>query len=169
MCSTDSDVITRFYQAFQRLDGEGMARCYASDVRFSDPLFGSLRGSDAADMWRMLTANAQAFSLCFEQVECDSQVGRAYWKATYRFAKSGRRVVNRVQASFVIRDGLIVEHHDHFSVWPWAAQALGLKGLLIGWTALLQRRARQQARTALQRFQLARNGAGASSVEPTRS
>lgn len=33
-------LITRFYQAFQRLDAQAMADCYTTDVVFSDQVFG---------------------------------------------------------------------------------------------------------------------------------
>ena len=62
-------LITRFYQAFQRLDAQAMADCYTADVVFSDPVFGELRGQNAADMWRMLTSRAKDFSLTFDQVK----------------------------------------------------------------------------------------------------
>ena len=75
-------LITRFYQAFQQLDAQGMAACYTDDVVFSDPVFGQLRGKDAADMWRMLTSRAKDFSLTFDQVQADGQRGSAHWVAT---------------------------------------------------------------------------------------
>jgi len=58
MSDVHNALITRFYQAFQRLDADAMAACYTDDVVFSDPAFGELRGRDAGDMWRMLTARA---------------------------------------------------------------------------------------------------------------
>jgi ketosteroid isomerase-like protein len=38
------ELIERFYAAFGRKDGDAMAACYAPDARFSDPVFGELRG-----------------------------------------------------------------------------------------------------------------------------
>jgi hypothetical protein len=32
----------------------------------------------------------------------------------------------------VSKEGLIIEHRDHFELWRWSRQALGLKGLLLG-------------------------------------
>ena len=67
MSHPNAELIRRFYRAFQQLDAEGMAACYADDVRFSDPVFQNLRGGEAADMWRMLAVRAQDFSLTFDQ------------------------------------------------------------------------------------------------------
>jgi hypothetical protein len=46
MSDAHNALITRFYQAFQRLDAEAMSACYTDDVVFSDPAFGELRGRD---------------------------------------------------------------------------------------------------------------------------
>ena len=145
-------LITRFYQAFQRLDAQAMADCYTADVVFSDPVFGELRGHNAADMWRMLTSRAQDFSLTFSDISADDQRGQASWIATYTFSQTGRTVVNKIQARFEFRDGKIIRHTDTFDLWRWAHQALGLKGLLLGWTPLVRNAIRQQAAKGLAHF-----------------
>lgn len=156
MSDANSALITRFYQAFQRLDAEAMVACYSDDIVFSDPAFGTLRGQDAGDMWRMLTSRAKDFSLTFDQVRADEHSGAAHWVATYLFSQTGRIVINDIQARFVIRDGRICEHHDSFDLWRWARQALGTTGLLLGWTPLVQGKVRQQALKGLRAFQAGR-------------
>ncbi len=156
MAHPNAELISRFYQAFQQLDAETMAACYAEDVQFSDPAFNDLRGRDAGDMWRMLTARAQNFSLTFDSVQADDQQGSARWVATYLFSKTGNTVVNHIQANFRFVDGKIVEHRDSFDLWRWARQALGTKGLLLGWTPLVQGAIRKQAMAGLHAWQAAR-------------
>ncbi|MCO8168113.1 nuclear transport factor 2 family protein [Pseudomonas sp. 21LCFQ02] len=146
-------LITRFYEAFSRLDAEAMSACYSDDVLFSDPVFGELRGREAGDMWRMLTARAKDFSVSFDNVRADGRSGAAHWVATYLFSQTGRTVVNDIQARFVFRDGKICEHHDHFDLWRWSRQALGAKGLLLGWTPLVQNAIRAQAHKGLKAYQ----------------
>ncbi|MFJ4141347.1 nuclear transport factor 2 family protein [Pseudomonas sp. NPDC089734] len=148
----NSALITRFYESFARLDAEGMAACYSDDVLFSDPVFGELRGRQAGDMWRMLVSRAQEFSVTFDNVRADERGGGAHWVATYLFSQTGRTVVNNIQARFVFRDGKICEHHDHFDLWRWSRQALGGKGVLLGWTPLVQNAIREQARKGLKAF-----------------
>lgn len=148
----NSAVITRFYDAFSRLDAEAMAACYTDDVRFSDPVFGELRGRQAGDMWRMLTSRAKEFSIRFDNVRADERSGGAHWVATYLFSQTGRTVVNDIQAQFVFRDGKICEHHDHFDLWRWSRQAFGAKGALLGWTPLVQNAIRAQAQKGLASF-----------------
>lgn len=153
MSHANAELIGRFYQAFQQLDAETMASCYTTDVQFSDPVFTDLRGADAGDMWRMLCAKAQGFTLTFEGVTAHDHSGRARWVATYTFSQTGRTVVNLIEASFRFRDGKICEHRDHFDLWRWARQALGSKGLLLGWTPFVQNAIRQQAGKGLAAFQ----------------
>lgn len=153
MSHANAELITRFYKAFQQLDAETMARCYAEDVQFSDPVFTDLRGAQAGDMWRMLCAKAQNFSLSFDGVTADEHSGRARWVATYTFSQTGNTVVNPIEASFRFRDGMISEHRDHFDLWKWARQALGAKGLLLGWAPFVQNAIRQQAGKGLAAFQ----------------
>jgi ketosteroid isomerase-like protein len=152
----NADLIARFYEAFNRLDGEAMAACYTEDVRFSDPVFGELRGPQVGAMWRMLTSRAREFSLVFDQVRADRETGSAHWVATYLFTQTGRTVVNDIQARFVFRDGKICEHHDQFDLWRWSRQALGAKGAILGWTPLVQNAIRAQAHKGLKAFQAAR-------------
>lgn len=149
-------LIARFYEAFQRLDAEAMSACYTDDVLFSDPVFGELRGQNATDMWRMLTSRAKDFTLTFDQVQADAQRGSAHWVATYEFGQTGAIVINDIQARFVFRDGKICEHHDHFDLWRWSRQALGAKGLLLGWTPLVKNAIRAQAHKGLKAFQASR-------------
>ena len=141
-------LIERFYEAFARRDGDTMAACYAPDVHFSDPVFGSLHGDEAGDMWRMLTGRAQ--DLVITLVEHDET--SAHWTADYTF-RTGRRVHNDVRARFAFADdGRIREHHDSFSFWAWSRQALGPPGLLLGWTPLLRGKVSKEARAGLEEF-----------------
>ena len=148
----NAQLVKRFYQAFQQLDAETMAACYADDVRFSDPAFTNLQGQEAADMWRMLTSRAQNFSLVFDGIEADDTQGKAHWVATYLFSQTGNTVVNDIQARFIFKDGKIITHTDSFDLWKWAGQALGFKGKLLGWTPFVQKAIRQQAAKGLAQF-----------------
>ncbi|MBF8754810.1 nuclear transport factor 2 family protein [Pseudomonas guariconensis] len=153
MSDANRELVTRFYQAFQRLDAEAMVACYSDDITFSDPVFGTLRGRDVGDMWRMLTTRAKDFSLTFDNVHANQDGGSAHWVARYLFSQTGRSVVNDIQARFVIRDGLICQHDDSFDLWRWSRQALGLPGLLLGWSPQLQNKVRQQAFKGLRAYQ----------------
>lgn len=148
----NEELIQKFYSSFQKLDAESMAACYADDVEFSDPVFPQLQGKQASDMWRMLSARAQDFSLVFDGIQADDKTGRAHWIATYTFSQTQRRVVNEIHASFEFKDGKILRHRDHFDLWKWSRQALGFKGLLLGWTPQLRLAVQAQAARGLALF-----------------
>ncbi len=142
-------LIHRFYDSFAALDAEGMKACYHPDVVFTDPAFGELRGPQAGAMWTMLCARAKDLEVSVSDVEADDQRGHAHWDARYTFGQTGRKVLNRIDAEFEFRDGLIIRHADTFDFYAWARQALGPAGLLLGWTPVIQNRVRSAARAGL--------------------
>ncbi len=143
-------LIERFYEAFDRHDGDAMAACYADDVRFSDPVFPDLRGREAGGMWRMLTGRATDLAVELHEHDAADEAGSAHWIARYTY--EGRPVVNDIRASFRFSGGLIAEHRDDFSFYRWARQALGPPGLLLGWTPLIRTAVRRKARAGLDEF-----------------
>jgi ketosteroid isomerase-like protein len=145
----NEQLIEIFYVSFQKLDAEGMIGCYHDDVEFSDPAFGKLNAAEAKGMWRMLCASAKNFELSFSGVEADERKGKAHWEARYDFSATGRRVHNKIDAAFDFKDGKIIKHSDTFDFWKWSAQALGAKGTLLGWTPLVKKKVRAQARAKL--------------------
>ena len=145
-------LLHRFYQAFGRRDAEAMGACYTADVRFEDPAFGQLEGDQARGMWRMLCERGKDLQITTSGIEADEQRGRAHWDAAYTFSQTGRRVLNRIDAEFEFRDGLICTHRDRFDFWRWSRQALGAPGLVLGWTPLLRNKVRAQARLGLERY-----------------
>jgi ketosteroid isomerase-like protein len=149
-----NELIERFYAAFDRNDGDAMAACYGPDARFSDPVFGELRGAEPGAMWRMLTAQARDLRIELSEHATDAagETGSARWIAHYTFTQTGRPVSNDVRARFRFAGGLIAEHDDEFSFHAWARQALGTPGLLLGWTPMLRASVRRRARGNLERF-----------------
>ncbi|MGE0355513.1 MAG: nuclear transport factor 2 family protein [Burkholderiales bacterium] len=145
-------LVREFYAAFARRDAEAMARCYHDEVFFSDPAFPRLRGEEARDMWRMLVSRAEDLEVVLEEARADGEGARARWTARYTFTRTGRRVVNRIEAMFAFRDGRIVRHYDRFSFWHWSAQALGPLGRFLGWFAPVKWMVRRQAARQLERF-----------------
>jgi ketosteroid isomerase-like protein len=147
----NDDLIQRFYEAFGRLDGDSMAACYAPAARFSDPVFTDLHDHEPGAMWRMLTGRAQDLRVKLVEHEADGERGEAHWLADYTFS-TGRKVQNDVRAQFRFDGGLIAEHHDSFSFYRWARQALGPVGLALGWTPLMHGKVQREARAGLDEF-----------------
>jgi hypothetical protein len=113
-------LITTLYHCFQNLDGDGMARCYHENAKFSDPVFTRLHGTAVGDMWRMLCARAHDFSLDFRNVTANDINGAAHWTAGYKFSSTGHRVTNLVESRFKFKDGRIIDQLDSFNFWKWS-------------------------------------------------
>lgn len=128
-----------------------MGECYSADAEFSDPVFRNLRGPEVPGMWRMLCERGTDLQIEYRDVSAAGNRGAAHWEAWYTFSATGNHVHNVIEARFEFRDGLILRHTDHFSLYAWARQALGLKGLLLGWTPLVQNAIRAQARRSLEK------------------
>ena len=150
--NVNEQLIHDFYTAFQARDGEKMASFYADDAVFSDPAFGTLRGPEVGAMWRMLCGRSRDLEVTFDHVQADDGKGSAHWEAKYTFSSSKQPIHNVIEASFIIKDGKIIEHHDHFDFWRWSRMALGPLGMFLGWTPLVQSSVRKQALSGLKAF-----------------
>jgi hypothetical protein len=125
-----------------------MASCYAPDATFRDPVF-ELTGADIGAMWRMLMPPGAPLRIVTAELRQDGDTFVGRWEADYEFTMTGRRVHNRIESRFRIRDGLIVQQRDSFPFWKWSRMALGAKGLLLGWTPLVRNAVRRKARRRL--------------------
>lgn len=146
---SNAELVTRFYTAFQRRDGAAMAACYAPGVVFSDPVFPRLEGPHAGAMWQMLCERGTDLEVTFRDVTCDDARGSAHWDARYTFSQTGRKVLNRIDATFEFADGAIVKHIDSFDLYRWSRQALGPIGLLLGWSPVVRNKVRKSAAASL--------------------
>lgn len=148
----NAKTIETFYTCFGRRDAEGMVALYAPDVEFSDPVFTRLVGEEAFAMWRMLAERAKDLRVEASGIDADDTTGRAHWEAYYTFSQTGGKVHNRIDASFVFRDGKIAKHTDSFDLRAWASMALGLKGKLLGWLPQVQGAIRRNADAGLRAY-----------------
>jgi ketosteroid isomerase-like protein len=143
--NAEAGLIERFYGSFAAGDPDGMERCYHPDVHFSDPAFTDLRGPEVMKMWRMLLSRADDLEITLGEHAAEGSNGSAHWTAKYTFSKTGRHVVNEIDAEFRFSDGLIVEHSDDFDFWKWSRMALGAPGYLLGWSPMLKKKVRAQS------------------------
>src|SRR5947207_613457 len=103
-------LIQRFYAALHRHDAADMIACYHPEVEFSDPVFRDLKGNKARAMWQMLCERGKDLEVVASDIHADDATGRAHWDAHYTFSQTGREVLNRIDARFEFRDGLISRH-----------------------------------------------------------
>ncbi|RQO72415.1 ketosteroid isomerase [Pedobacter sp. KBW06] len=142
-------LISKFYTAFQNKDVSTMQECYSDQATFSDAAFVDLNAKQVRAMWAMLIKGGKDMRVEFSNVRAEGEVVKAHWDAYYTFSATGRKVLNQIDASFIIENGKIVKHTDHFDFYTWSKQALGLSGLLLGWTSFLKNKVRKQASAKL--------------------
>jgi len=151
--TTNETTIIKFYTAFANADAEKMCECYHPNLQFRDPAFGLLKGNEVCQMWKMLIERSNGnLKIDFSQIEANERLGSARWIATYNFSKTKRKVANTIVAKFHFQEGLIIKHIDDFDIWKWSKQALGIKGLLLGWTGFMQKKIQEQARMSLKKY-----------------
>lgn len=151
--TTNEATIIKFYTAFANADAAQMCECYHPNIQFRDPAFGLLKGDEVCQMWKMLIESSKGnLKIDFTEIIATEHLGSARWIATYRFSKTNRKVVNSIASKFHFQDGLIVKQIDDFDIWKWAKQALGIKGLLLGWTGFMQKKIQEQARMSLKKY-----------------
>lgn len=146
-------IITKFYTAFANADAGKMCECYHPNIEFRNPAFGLLKGNEVCQMWKMLIERSKGnLKIDFSEVKANENLVSVFWTARYNFSKTNRKVVNSIVAKFHFQDGLIIKHIDDFDIWKWSKQALGVKGLLLGWTDLMQHKIQEQARISLKKI-----------------
>jgi ketosteroid isomerase-like protein len=145
-------LLTRFYEAVARKDAEAMIACYHETAMFSDPAFPRLKYEELCGMWRMLMGRAKDFQVDFKVLDCDDHSGQATWEPRYTFGKTGRPVHNVIRSQFGFLDGKILAQRDGFDLWRWSRQALGFKGLLLGWSPVMKQGIQAEARKSLDAF-----------------
>jgi ketosteroid isomerase-like protein len=151
-------LIARFYAALGRRDAAAMIACYHPKASFSDPVFPELDAAGVAAMWRMLCDRGRDLAVEASDIAADATSGHAHWVARYTYSATGRPVVNRIDAEFLFRDGLIYRHRDRFDLYRWLRQALGVKGAMLGWLPPMQRATQRQAAQALTAWRAKRTG-----------
>lgn len=148
----NEQLIARFYSAFQKGDFVTMQQCYHDEATFSDPVFQNLSSAEVKAMWQMLLTASKDLKVEFSRVKATDQHGSCHWDATYTFSRTGRPVLNRIDAAFEFKDGKILRHQDRFDLWKWSRQALGATGWWLGWSPLVSNKVRATARKSLDKF-----------------
>ena len=154
--SQNKELIENFYTCFKNKDYKGMQACYADNAVFNDPVFINLNAGQVKAMWQMLISTAKDLRIQFSNITTDGRFVHAHWDAYYTFSKTGKKVINSIDATFEIENGQIIKHTDKFSFYSWARQALGITGILLGWTDVIKTKIQTTAKNNLEKF-MARN------------
>lgn len=151
--SKEKSTIASFYTAFQNKDAKTMVALYHDSASFEDPAFGKLSTAQVKSMWAMLIERGgKDLKITFEVINETKDTGEAIWQAQYVFSKTKRPVHNIIHAKFKLQGGKIIDHQDQFDFWKWSRMALGVSGILLGWTPLLKNKVRAQSLKLLAKY-----------------
>ena len=145
-------LIHNFYIAFLDKDFKTMQATYADNATFSDPVFQNLNATQTRGMWEMFCKRGKDMQLTFEILSIAENQIVAEWIPRYTFSATGNYVVNHITSTFIIADNKITQHTDNFNFYKWSCQALGFRGVLLGWTAFMQNKIRKTAMANLTKF-----------------
>jgi len=145
-------LIHTFYSAFKERNFRVMQECYADNATFSDPVFQDLNADQVRAMWEMFLVKSDSLTIDCKNIELIQELVTAQWTARYTLSSTGRPVTNTIRSIFRIKNGKIVRHTDSFNFYGWTRQALGMKGILLGWTPFVKNRIRRTARASLRTF-----------------
>ncbi|WP_439151156.1 nuclear transport factor 2 family protein [Winogradskyella sp.] len=56
------------------------------------------------------------FKVVYSNIKTNGNNASAHWEAFFTFSKTGRKVHNKIDASFEFKDGLIIKHTDGFNL-----------------------------------------------------
>ncbi len=87
-----------------------------------------------------------------QNIKANDNSGSAHWEAFYTFSQTGRKVHNKIDASFEFKDGLIIEHTDEFDLHKWAKQAMGIKGIFFGGMQFFKNKLQGKTNALLDKF-----------------
>jgi len=146
------ELLEHFYHSFKYKDAEGMIACYHDDIVFTDPAFGTLKGAEAKNMWRMLLGQNGSLQIDYSNISADATTGKAHWKAEYVFSKTKRPVVNNVTSVFEFKDEKIIRQIDTFDLNIWAKQALGFQATILNVMGILPNMIQRKAKESLQAY-----------------
>jgi limonene-1,2-epoxide hydrolase len=150
--TSNEQLIHQFYTAFQKRDFKTMQQAYHDNATFSDPVFTGLSAKEVRAMWEMLITSATDLKIEFSEVAGNEGSGSCLWQARYTFTMTGKPVHNIIRAKFEFKDGKISRHVDVFDFWRWSKMALGVSGLLLGWSPLIRNKVKKTARKRLDKF-----------------
>lgn len=154
----NSKIISSFYSSFKNKDAKAMTLNYHDSILFYDPAFGYLKSERAKAMWEMICENGDDLLVVFSNIKSKDKTGKAHWEADYTFTATNKEIHNVIDASFVFKDGKIIEHIDNFDFKLWSKQAFGLFGKTIGQTKFFHKRFTKKANKILDKYISQKNG-----------
>ncbi|KAG8804898.1 hypothetical protein FRC17_005845 [Serendipita sp. 399] len=154
--NSGEQLVERYLAAYKAYDLAAMDACTDPEFTFSDPAFPSLNSKQAKGMFSMFVNNREKNKMELEYKDIKKGLNDLTYTATYtvRYIFNGRPVTNVIDTTLTIspQSNLLLSQVDTFPFHAWARQALGLPGLLLGWTGFLQSQVQNNAAQTLEKY-----------------
>jgi len=148
----NSQIIKKYYKAFEKGDSKKMNSFYSNDIEFEDPSIGKIEGDEARYWWQFLCDNSVDLSIDIEKIQADDEKGIALWTNNYTFEETGNHISLEIVSKFYFEDGEIVKHQDEYDVKSFVKQAFGSAAGLVGGSFLVKKTVRSQSKKLLKKY-----------------
>lgn len=151
--ATSEQTIHQLYTALTDGEISKIDSCYATTVKFHDPIFGVLNNDEVPAMWKMLIERSNRnLKIQYNIITINEYTATVEWKANYTFGKKKRNIENQIRSHFHFKEGLIIKQNDDFNIWNWCKQAFGGYGFFLGWTGYMQHKIQVKALSSLKKY-----------------
>lgn len=147
------EVIQSYFKHLQARNAASLWQCYASNIVYSDPVYGWMEGDKVKARWEYFCAHADALQLTWGAVTVlDDEYFTCEWTAQYTQRETGRTIKFPCKSFFRLKDYKIIEQSDAYRLSSLIAQTDGWKGFWFGWTGYMKRFVQKRALQALASF-----------------
>lgn len=148
----NEEVVREFFLAYREHAYPRMRALLSSNIHFKDFAF-DIEGQRVFAMWQWFCTRSDPVEVpWFGNVKTHGNDVTADYRAEYLYGEAKRPVNYVIRAKFVLKDGLIVDHHDDGDIRVWSRQALGRLASAFSWNPIFKLFIRWQARKKLEAF-----------------
>jgi hypothetical protein len=148
----NEDVVRGFFLAYKQHAYPRMHALLSPDVHFKDFAF-DIKGQRVFAMWQWFCTRPEPVEVpWFGNIQASGNTVTADYRVAYPYGEDKQPVDYVIKSRFVLKGGLIVEHHDEGDIHVWSRQALGWLASLISWAPMFKHFIRWQARKKLDAY-----------------
>jgi hypothetical protein len=151
----NEQLVRDFFLAYQQHSYPRMHALLSREVHFSDFAF-DIEGHRVFAMWQWFCLpdkNRAPVSVpWFGDIGADGDGITARYRVAYTYGAARRPVDYEIRSRFLIRDQLIIDHHDEGDIRAWSRQAIGELPSRFSRTPLFNWFIRHQAQKKLDAF-----------------
>ncbi len=123
----------QFFRAISDRAITTVIEAYQPEAVLQSPVIGDLAGREIHQLWTTFLRRTKAPKLDFTIARVQGQTAFVEWSAEHEFFDTGRPVSLSGSTVLTFQHGRIRHQQDQFDHRLWAAQAMGLSGLILSY------------------------------------